>query len=108
MYFMTRSFAWSSFSVAQEAQSALEQVVRILNESMNASCNSKKSAGISQFNFCLVRNDGTARTAHRVVMRADGIHAEADHVDRIVTESESCLRIQLKNPSVGDLATNIG
>ena len=105
MYFMTRSFAWSSFSVAQEAQSALEQVVRILNESMNASCNSKKSADISQFNFCLVRNDGTA---HRVVMRADGIHAEADHVDRIVTESESCLRIQLKNPSVGDLATNIG
>jgi hypothetical protein len=102
MYFMTRSFSWSFFSIAQEAQSALKQV-QILNESMNASCNSKKSAGISQFTFCLARNDGPAQ---QVVARADGIHAEADHVDSMATESENCIHVQLKTPSSGDLAKN--
>ncbi len=41
-------------------------------------------------------------------MRADGIHSEADHVDRIATESESSISIQLKNSSGGDLAENVG
>jgi hypothetical protein len=40
-------------------------------------------------------------------MRADGIHAETDHVNSIATESESIIRIQLKNPSGGDLAKNV-
>jgi hypothetical protein len=43
-------------------------------------------------------------------VRADGNDAEADHhdVDHIATESESGIRILLKNPSSGDLAKNIG
>jgi hypothetical protein len=52
-----------------------------------------------------MRNDGPTQ---RVVMRADGIDAEADHVDRIATESESRIRIQLKNPSGRDLTKNVG
>ncbi len=43
-----------------------------------------------------------------MVMRADGIDAEADHVDRIAAESESGILIQLKNPFGGDLAKKVG
>jgi hypothetical protein len=42
-------------------------------------------ASISQFIFGLMRNDGPTQ---RVVMRPDGIDAEADHVDRNPKESK--------------------
>ncbi len=52
-------------------------------------------ASLSQFTFGLMRNDGPTQ---RVIMSANRIDTEADHVDRIATESESGIRIQLKNP----------
>jgi hypothetical protein len=61
------------------------------------------SAGTSQLTFGLMQNDGPKQ---RVVMRADGIDAEAYHVDSSATESESRIRIQLKNPYGHDLAKN--
>ncbi len=59
---------------------------------------------ISQFTFGLMRNDGPIQ---KVVMRADRIDAEADHVDRIATEFKSGICIQLKNPSGRDLQKNV-
>ena len=64
-----------------------------------------KGASISQFTFGLMRDDGPTQ---RVVMRADGIDAEADHVDRSATESKSGIRIELKDPSGRDLPKNVG
>jgi hypothetical protein len=63
----------------------------------------QESAGICKFTFRLVRNDGPAQ---RVVVIANRIHAESDHIDHIATKSESLIRIQLKHPTSGDLATN--
>jgi hypothetical protein len=51
-----------------------------------------------------MRNDGPTQ---RVIMSARRIDAEADNVDRSATESESGIRIQLKNPPDCDLAKNI-
>ncbi len=59
---------------------------------------------ISQFTFRLMWNHGPTQR----VMRADRIHAEADHVGSIATESERSICIQLNNPSCGDLAKNVG
>ncbi len=60
-----------------------------------------RSAGISQFTFCLMWNDGPTQ---RVVMRADGIHAEAEHCDRIRKYHPH----SAEKASGGDLAKNVG
>jgi hypothetical protein len=54
--------------------------------------------------FGLMRNDGPTQ---RVIMSAHRIDAEADHVNSSATESESGIRIQLKNPPGCDLAKNV-
>jgi radical SAM superfamily enzyme with C-terminal helix-hairpin-helix motif len=62
---------------------------------------SQESAGVSKFTFRLVRNDGPAQW---VVVIANRIPY---HIDRVATESESCIRIHLKHLTSGDLAKNI-